>query len=812
MRYRDIAIIVRDLGAYHDLISAAMRARGIPCFIDRRQPTTHHPLIELVRGLLTMAVDDCRLDGVRLVLKTGLLPLAGEDADLLENYLIAHGIEGRSRWGKEWTYTRFFAQGRSETDEISPAQQAMLARINQLRQQWLQAVGPWLEPSAGRPQADGRTWATALFQCLERMGAGERLTAWAETAADDGEQQVADMHRQVWQDFIELLDELVRALGGEPMRIDEFRETLEAGLAEFNLGLAPPTLDAVLVGAIERSRHPEIRAALLLGFDEAHYPMRRSEDPLLGDAEREAMRAADAEIGPSRGQKLADERMLAYIALTRASEQVWISCPRQEADGKPLQASAYLRDVTEAVPGLRVEHVADAEATRSLGGVSCISQLGARLARELRYRPRLAEDADPPRRAEWNAVYEAARSQAEWRQTLRRCLAGLGYANVAALEPKQIEQAVTLPFTASVSRLESFAACPFKHCAEYLLRLEQRVEAETNAVDLGKVCHAILEAFVAELVKDRQTLAALEDDEIAERVDRIASHTLPKIAADLMLEDARSEFLLDRSRGHLARVTRWQRDFARNGRFRPAAVEFAFGYRGPAGPLVRLRTPKGREVLLRGRIDRVDVAEVGNELLGLVIDYKRARDRRLSLVDVYHGLALQLVGYLLALRQAGHTLAGREIKPVAALYLPLLEPYQSVPHPDEAAGAAFKCRGVLDATAIESVDETVTPGGPASSFVAARVKKDGQAYANSDLADSAELAGLIAHVERRMGTLADDLLDGNVGITPFRLNRKMPCAFCVYRPVCRYEIETQPPRRLEGMRRADVLTAVMIRK
>src|SRR5690606_34138659 len=62
MRYRDIAIIVRDLGPYHDLLTAALKAHDIPCFIDRRQPTTQHPLIELVRGLLAIAGNDCQLE------------------------------------------------------------------------------------------------------------------------------------------------------------------------------------------------------------------------------------------------------------------------------------------------------------------------------------------------------------------------------------------------------------------------------------------------------------------------------------------------------------------------------------------------------------------------------------------------------------------------------------------------------------------------------------------------------------------------------------------------------------------------------
>ena len=55
---------------------------------------------------------------------------------------------------------------------------------------------------------------------------------------------------------------------------------------------------------------------------------------------------------------------------------------------------------------------------------------------------------------------------------------------------------------------------------------------------------------------------------------------------------------------------------------RTLAVEFPFGYSGhPASPLT-LTTPRGRRVLLRGKIDRVDVADLSDELLGMVIDYK----------------------------------------------------------------------------------------------------------------------------------------------------------------------------------------------
>ena len=134
MRHRDIAVIVRDMEPYHDLLSAALKAHGIPYFIDRRQPTTHHPLIEMVRGMLAIATDDCRLESVRLTLKTGLLPVSADDADLLENYLLAHGIAGRSKWNEPWTFTRIFRH-KGESNQLSDSQKGVLDRVNRIRRE-----------------------------------------------------------------------------------------------------------------------------------------------------------------------------------------------------------------------------------------------------------------------------------------------------------------------------------------------------------------------------------------------------------------------------------------------------------------------------------------------------------------------------------------------------------------------------------------------------------------------------------------------------------------------------------------------------
>jgi len=803
MRYRDIAVIVRDLGAYHDLLSSAMRAHDIAYFIDRREPTTHHALIELVRGFLAVAADDCQLDSVRLLLKTGLIGLSNEESDLLENYLLAHGIDGVMVWKESWDYTRFFKQ-RGRDSKLSDAQQAVLVEVNRIREKFLGAVMSWLDTTDSHPRAEGRQWAQSLYACLEHLEVGAKLYEWADAAEADGRSDLADQHRQVWIDFVELLDEFVRALGGETMDIQTFRQTIESALAEFNLGLAPPTLDQVLVGAIERSRHPPVRAVLILGFDENHFPMIRSEDPLLGEPERELFESAGVKFGSTRRRQLIEERMLAYIALTRASERIWISCPRNDSEGRPIQPSPYLGDLLSALPGLEVERVGEPRAQRSKLWISRVAELGGRLAVEFRYRSRLEDETDAEVRAFWNALYDSVRGREDWGRTLARSMGGLKYKNVAELEEGAIEKSLPSTFSASVSRLERFAACPFAHFVEYTLGLQPRVEADLAEVDLGTLCHAILEKFVAGLNRQERRLADLEDDDIAERIDTVAGEVVNELGGEMLLDRPRNAYLCDRTRGHLGRVTRWQRDAARAGRFRSIAVEYPFGFSGDSAAPLTLKTPKGRTVYLRGYIDRVDIAELGNELIGTVIDYKRTTDKRLDLTEVYHGLALQLVGYLLALQQTGESLTGREIRPVAAFYLPLLESYTTVAHPSERKKTGYKWRGIADFSSLSALDSTVEPG-KSSQFMSAAVTNKGEPYANSDLVRPEQLKALMRYVGLRMGELADGILDGDISVSPYRLRRRMPCSYCPYKSVCRYEIEAQLPRLLESMGKADVL-------
>ncbi|MDD4335644.1 MAG: exodeoxyribonuclease V subunit gamma, partial [Desulfotomaculaceae bacterium] len=270
-RYRDVIILLRDLDHYADLISSVFADHGIPVFIDQKRPVMHHPLVELVRAALEVIVSDWSFDPVFRFLKTDLIPLTREEVDLLENYVLAHGIRG-SRWtdGRPWEYRRRLSL--EEDSEITEVEAAELDEINRIRRQAVVFLFEFCR-AAGRATNVCAVTA-ALFNLLDRMEVPALLESWSRSAESEGLLELAREHGQIWDGLTALLDQVVEALGDEVLTVEEYAAILDAGLASMRLGLIPPGFDQVVVCSLERSRSPEARAAFVMGACDGALPAR----------------------------------------------------------------------------------------------------------------------------------------------------------------------------------------------------------------------------------------------------------------------------------------------------------------------------------------------------------------------------------------------------------------------------------------------------------------------------------------------------------------------------------------------------------
>ena len=96
-RFRDCAVLVRQLDGYHQPLARIFRRYGIPFFLDRRESVAHHPLAELTRNALHTVAFDWQADDWFAALKSGFSPVAEAEIDRLENAALEFGWRGK-KW------------------------------------------------------------------------------------------------------------------------------------------------------------------------------------------------------------------------------------------------------------------------------------------------------------------------------------------------------------------------------------------------------------------------------------------------------------------------------------------------------------------------------------------------------------------------------------------------------------------------------------------------------------------------------------------------------------------------------------------
>jgi ATP-dependent helicase/nuclease subunit B len=798
LRLRDIAVLARDLNNYHDLIAASFSAHNIPCFIDQRRSASHHPLIRFTRLLPTLAGGNWPADTMIGLLKSGFPTASRHDTDELENYVLAHRVRG-SLWPspKPWTLRRQLTK--SEQADSADEQQAM-QRIDATRKALVEPLINFSTLLRDLHPVPVREIVRGIHEVFEKAKVRQTLSQWIAAAQAADRFEEAAVHEQLWAEITALLDQMADLLGDEAVTPSEFTDILETGLDKFDLALTPPTVDQVLVGTVDRTRTPELKAIILIGWHDGGFPLKPSPGAILSDTDREQM-----DVGGSIDRLLLDERLLAYYAVTRSTQHLCITRPAADDQGKLLPPSAYWSQVERLFP------LANRTIIQRSCDEDCIAtprQLTTALMRWAQH-PESTNDTESP----WPPLYQ-------WFATdlfdpslpsLRtRAWAALSYENTPTLSPAIAARLFSSPLSGQIGQIESFNACPFQHFASHGLALRGRSSPQVTGADLSRLYHVVLQNVVDEMIRThRDWLEA--GPHLQEQIHHETRAIGSRLRNEIMLSSARNQYLLQRVEKTLHQVMAAQEAVIRRGKFRPEAVDFRFG--GDAEiPAFSINTPIGNRVELAGKIDRIDLLRSPKGISATAMDY-RLGGETLALDRVYHGLSLQLLTYLLVLQANGESLVGAPINPAAAFYVQLLRKLKDVDHPREATppeDPAFdlqvKPRGIFDARYVRAFDEQIDSGW--SDVVQVYVKKGGKELGNirsCDTADKNEFSALLKLVRHRIGEAVDRLLSGDIRVHPVRLKQQSPCATCSFASVCRFDSTINRYRTLEPLDRTEVL-------
>jgi ATP-dependent helicase/nuclease subunit B len=638
-------------------------------------------------------------------------------------------------------------------------------------------------------QPTGLRLAEALRELWRSLHVEQTLERWTldEEKPATGHRPSA-VHRTVWDQMNAWLDNLVLAFSNEQLPLRDWLPVLEAGLANLTVGVVPPALDQVLIGAVDRARNPDLKLVLVLGVNETIFPATPAVQSLLTDADRDELTLS---LGPGLHDQLAREYYYGYIACTRASEKLVVTFSRHDTDDNALNPSAFIVHLRHIFPGLEEE---DFQSEVPLDEIEHASEAV----------PQLMEIQNP--KFQTRNVEELLRLPAL--AELIKSLNTLREPDPAEnLSPALAEKLYGSTLRTSVSRLEEFAACPFRFFVRSGLRADERKVFELDARERGSFQHDVLKKFHDDLMAEGRRWRDLTPAEARARIGTLAAGLTENYRGGLLRDTAESRFtaraLAESLQDFVAVIVAWLRE---QNAFDPVAAELEFDHKlGARVPAWEIDLAGGHTLALHGRIDRVDLWRdpAGGDALALVLDYKSSV-KKLDKVLVEHGVQLQLLAYLNVLRHWKNPRAVfgvDRVVPAGVFYVNLRGEYpgggsrtEILADADAARRRAYRHTGRFDAGVLDRLDRI----GAADQFNY-RLNKDGSLHKGSvEALPRAEFEKLLDGVETQLRVMGERIFSGAAEVDPYRKGAQTPCEFCDYQPACRIDKWTHHYRALRA--------------
>ncbi len=784
LRYRDICLISRDISPYQQLLEGIFS--DIPYFIDSPKKLFFHPLVELMRSLLEIWQNKPHYQAIFRYFKTGLSTLSEAQVDKLENYCLGHGIKAW-QWlnDEDWHYLRSFS---------SPeAKQAVLAEINLLRQLGITPIKRFLQaaPNACEKQVGAYDLLQALLDFCQEDFISQKLNAHQEQALVDSDAEQAFSHRQVLDKLMEYLQEAQILFVDSYFTAAEISEIIDQLCQSMTLALIPPGLDQVLIASLDRSRSPEIKAAIVIGLNADVLPQKIMPQSLLSDFERQELAAAGLVLAPATNLQQMAENYLAYIALSRAEQYMFLLYSQNDSQGAALLPSPLIAALQQMFPNLMIKNANLSEDAACLrGGYHSLGLLAQKLAA---YRE-TGQISDF-----WLDVLAWYNQQDAWQQALSTINDGLYFKPLQGnLAPYNLDKLYPHTLKSSVSRLERFKACPFAYLAAYGLKLAKRDIYEVSPAARGEVFHHVLSEIGRKIAAGDFDWPDLNPSFAKQLIEDIFEQFMPEFLDGILLSSAHYQYLALRIKQTLISTLLLISKQMQSGQFVQVAWELPFGFNEEQGlPPLSIELADQRFLQLSGRIDRIDIAQGANGAYMRVIDYKSG-DNQLKPEEIFYGLKMQLLLYMQVVLTNSAYFCKDSLEAAGLYYMTVQDQLLSMERPPAAAainppGLRLKGLTIHNPEAIILADNQVNGS---SAIIPVQFSAKSGIYKNSPGLTAEQLDLLKNHLLTTLRQSAEAILSGLMDIKPYQSAKFEPCPYCDYAALCAFdgELAEREPR------------------
>lgn len=779
-KYSDIEIITRRPEVYANAIASEFPKYDIPCFLSSPEPVGNKPLVRFIVSGLEAVLSHFETEAVLRFAKTGLTPLKTEEIFSIENYAYIRSIN-HNGWKKPFTLP-------PDGNDITEKSQKLIDELEKARES---LISPLIGlKDALRSAENGGDITKALYELMTACDAQKHFRGYIHRIRDTEGASAAEREASVWDMTMELLSDMYALTEDVKLSPEEYSDLLRLYIKKCSLSEIPQTVNCVTVGTAGAIRSANPRTVFVIGASAGEFPAKPSAVGIFTDSERHFLRDEREEdkklpLYDSIFGAALKEKYAAYTALSAPREKLYVSYYTRSVSGAPGEPSPMIKDILRAIDGLE-EEVSPAltgeepDPARSLfterqGFDLCAALYGSKSS---------FSDA-------LCSYYEASPEYRDRADALRRA---------ADREPFRIHDLKLTrslygtPLRLSSTRLDKFSGCKFSYFCSYGLKAYPVKKIEMDNLLFGEAVHYIFETILGKkagdgIIKGVEELKTATEEQIRTSVRACMDNYLSEHPSRIQNSERFNALCRKVCMNSVRTLLRMKQQYLAD-TFLPVSFELEIGGDEPDIPSPKLTLPTGEDVLLTGKVDRVDKATINGQEYIRIIDYKTG-NTKFSFKSLAGGINIQMLLYLSAIlkNEAQHREDKTVSLPAGVLYVPSEAKASPAENSSESARSAaikeqnsnFRMNGLL----LENKDVLYAMNDKLNGeFIQPVITKAGEFdKRRGSLVTQEEFENILKYVDVCLRYVAEELYMGAIEAYPMSGS----CKFCDYHSVCRFE-------------------------
>ncbi len=771
-RFKDFAVLTRNLELYASPLKRVFKRYGIPVFLDSPESVLNKSLTNMIFSALDCVSNRFQTETVIQYAKCGLLGLSTEEISIFENYALVWNITA-----DEW-FNEFTANPRGYSDFWSEKDKTNLEIANKVRDTVCEPLKKFKD-STFRPSA--AEISENLYYLLIEARADQNLKILYSKLKSQGNFEEAKKEAKIWDILIEILSSIFRIMGNQKISLKKYRDILMSALNSVDCSNIPASHDNVLAGDVSKTRLSGVKVAFVVGVAEGEFPAVNNTPIIFTENEIAQIENMGLEICDNPQFLLLKERFLAYVSLCGASEKLCLSwCMSGGEDGTKMP-SEIIKEILEIFPKIKIMSRQNYGAKDLIWSKQSAFEICAQyynnktpISNTLQ---KYFEKDD-----EYKSKYELLKDL-ELKNTIK------------FTDSKNATKIFDGNIKLSASQIEKYHKCPFEYFCEYGLGAKEIKTAKFGSLEYGSMIHFVFEKLFKKYSKNEITI--LDENKLKNVVEKLIENYVNTKLISNTQRSKRFDYIIERCKATTLMLIKHLITEIKQSKFKTKACELEITEHSSVKPL-KIKLPGGDFAIVEGKIDRVDCFKTGEENYIRVIDYKTGQ-KSFRLSDILSGLNMQMLIYLMTVTKNGQRKFGESI-PAGVLYFKAIKPSTEISgKSDEGSlqedlfnqlkmdGLILNSNEVIDAME-KSSEKDFLP----------KENKNGKIQKSDKTVNKEDFEIIFKYIETKISDMAENLKRGEVPPKPMLYSNIEECRNCCYMPVCRYEKNefAKPPSKI----------------